>query len=125
FRERRSRRGSISNAGQGGAQVGDAVVNLLAQIEATDRQVLHGSYALLNNLFRRSGEPIDRESSNRQERDEPVEPVKRGRCRRARGTLARCADGSRRRSGLPRRLAARSGCRLRRITERVEQASAT
>src|SRR5262249_8971368 len=117
FWQRRLRRGGIGNTGERGAQVGDAVRNLLAKIEPADRQTRDGRYARLDHLLRRP-EEVDEQGEDRQKRDEPIEPVARDRCR----ALTCIADGSSSGGGHPGCLARGSGCCPPYTPERIEQA---
>src|SRR5262249_24085268 len=105
------------DTGERGAQVGDAVRGLLANIEPADRQTRDRRYALLDQLLRGPGKEVDEQGDDREKRDEPIEPVERD----SRGALTCIADGSGSGGGHPGCLARGRGCCPRRAAKRLEQ----
>src|SRR6185312_12186270 len=78
--------GGISNAIERRTYAADAVGNLPAEIDPTDRQTLDGRGALLNHLFGWPAEKVHEQCGYRDRGNGPQKPVSRSGCSFGRGT---------------------------------------
>ena len=105
--------GITGHAVEGGPQAANAIGDLLADVDPTDQQA----------LLTRPSEEIGKYSSDRQNRDKPVEPIARCGCCRAGGTLTAISNCSAGGAGSACRFASCGCCRPCCTAKRVKQTS--